>query len=94
MNIKPILDRVLLAPIKKETETKSGIILNASSHERPEVGLVVSIGSGDTTDKDHVEIKLNKGDKVLFNKFAGTEINIDGKDYIIIKYCDILAVME
>lgn len=93
MKIKPLLDRVLLTPIKKETETKSGIILNASSHERPDLGTVVAVGCGDSPD-GHIDIKLEISDKVLFNKYAGTEITLEGKDYIIIKYCDILAIIK
>lgn len=94
MKITPILDRVLIKPIKKEQETKSGIILNASSHEKPEIGTVVAIGSGDTQDGEKVEIKLNINDNVLFNKFAGTEVSLEGTEYIILKYCDILAVIN
>ena len=94
MNIKPILDRVLLVPIKKELETKSGIILGASSHERPEIGEVVAVDTGDTCEGDHINITLNIGDKVLFNKFAGTELTLENTEYIILKYCDILAVLN
>ena len=94
MEIKPILDRVLVEPIKKEKETKSGIILNSMGTERPELGTVVAFGEGGLVDGEKVEIKLNKKDKVLFNKYAGTEVSLDGKDYIILKYCDILAVIE
>ena len=94
MNITPILDRVLITPIKKELETKSGIILGASSHERPEIGKVVSIGTGNTCDGEHINIDLNIGDHVLFNKFAGTEITLENTDYIILKYCDILAIID
>lgn len=94
MKIKPILDRVLISPIKKEVETKSGIILGASSHERPDIGIVVAIGNGDTGAGEHVDINLNIGNKVLFNKFAGTELTLENEDYIILKYCDILAVLD
>lgn len=94
MKIKPILDRVLLSPIKKEMETKSGIILGATSHERPELGEVVAIGSGDTCEGNHMNINLSIGNKVLFNKFAGTELSIENNEYIVIKYCDILAVLD
>ena len=94
MKITPILDRVLLLPIKKELETKSGIILGASSHERPELGEIVAIGTGDTCEGEHINITLKVGDNVLFNKFAGTEITLDNTEYIILKYCDILAVLN
>lgn len=94
MEIKPILDRVLIEPIKKEKETKSGIILNSTSTERPEIGTVVSFGEGDIVDGEKVQIQLNKKDKVLFNKYAGTEVSLDDKEYIILKYCDILAVIK
>lgn len=94
MEIKPILDRVLVEPIKKEKETKSGIILNSMGTERPELGIVVAFGEGGLVDGEKVEIQLNKKDKVLFNKYAGTEVSLNGKDYIILKYCDILAVIE
>lgn len=94
MNIKPILDRVLIEPIKKEKETKSGIILSSSSSERPELGIVVAFGSGKTTENEKIDFELKLKDKVLFNKYAGTEVSLDGKDYLILKYCDILAVIE
>lgn len=94
MTIKPILDRVLIEPKIKENETKSGIILNASSTERPELGIVVALGSGKTCENETIEFELKINDKVLFNKYAGTEISLDGKDYLILKYCDILAVIE
>ena len=85
---------MLITPIKKELETKSGIILGASSHERPEIGKVVAIGPGDTCDGKHINIDLCVGDQVLFNKFAGTELTLENTDYIILKYCDILAVID
>lgn len=94
MKIKPILDRVVIEPKQQEKETKSGIILNASSTERPELGIVVALGSGKTCENQNLSFEIKLKDKVLFNKYAGTEVSLDGKDYLILKYCDILAVIE
>ncbi len=94
MKIKPILDRVLIEPKTQEKETKSGIILNATSTERPELGTVIALGSGKTCENENLDFEIKLKDKVLFNKYAGTEISLEGKNYLILKYCDILAVIE
>ncbi|WP_326910474.1 co-chaperone GroES [Sedimentibacter sp. MB31-C6] len=93
MTVKPLGERVVIKMIEAEEKTKSGIVLPGSAKEKPQVAEVLAIGSGITSDeKKKDEIKV--GDKVIFSKFAGTEVKIDGEELIIIKLSDILAVAE
>lgn len=94
MKIKPLQDKVLIEPIEEDKKTQSGIILNSINHEKPEIGIVVAFGKGNIVDDEEIKIDLKENDKVLFNKYAGTEITLEGKEYIILKYCDILAIIE
>ena len=93
--IKPLNDRVLIKMIEAEETTKSGIILSSGSQEKPQIAEVVEIGPGGL-DEDgiKVEMQVKKGDKVIVSKYAGTEVKIDGEDYIIVKQDDILAIVE
>ena len=93
MNIKPLQDKILIEPIENDTTSQSGIILNSSNHEKPEIGKVVAIGNGKNDDGQNIEMEVKVDDKVLFNKYAGTEITLSGKEYMILKYCDILAIL-
>lgn len=93
--IKPLFDRVLIKPDEEtEKKTKSGIILATSTKEKPQTGIVVAVGEGGMVDGEKVEMKLKEKDRVLFTKYVGTEIKIDGKDYIILKQIDVLAIIE
>ena len=90
MTIKPLQDRVVVKMTEAEETTKSGIIISGSAKEKPEVAQVVEVGSG-TSD---VKMEVKKGDKVLISKYSGTNVKLDGEEYIIVKMEDILAVVD
>ncbi|HNZ82605.1 MAG TPA: co-chaperone GroES [Sedimentibacter sp.] len=93
MTIKPLGERVVIKMTEAEEKTKSGIVLPGSAKEKPQVAEVLAVGAGITNDeKKKDEIKV--GDKVIFSKFSGTEVKIDGEEVIIIKLADVLAVIE
>lgn len=89
MNIKPLADRVLIAPAAAEEKTISGIIIPDSAKEKPLKGTVVAVGNG-TKDEDMV---VKAGDVVLYGKYAGTEIEVEGEQYLIMRQSDILAIV-
>ena len=89
MKIKPLADRVLVQPSSAETKTASGIIIPDSAQEKPQKGKVVAVGPG--TKENPISLKI--GDKILYGKYSGTEVNVAGTDYIIMRESDILAVM-
>jgi chaperonin GroES len=90
MNIKPLGDRVLVAPIKEEETTKSGIVLPETAQEKKAEGEIIAIGTGEKIAK----LNLAVGQKVLFGKYAGDEVKSDGKEYKILGHEDLLAVVE
>ena len=92
--IKPLMDRVVLKMIEAEETTKSGIVLAGAAKEKPQVAEVVAVGPGGKIDGKEVEMFVKVGEKVVFTKYAGTEVKSDGEDYIIISQNDILAVVE
>lgn len=93
MAVKPLGERVVIKMVEAEEKTKSGIVLPGSAKEKPQMAEVLAVGAGITSDeKKKDEIKV--GDKVIFSKFAGTEVKLDGEELIIIKLSDILAVIE
>jgi len=89
MNIKPLADRVLIKPADAEEKTASGIIIPDSAKEKPLKGSVIAVGSG-TKDEEMV---LKEGDKVLYGKYAGTEIELDETKYLIMRQSDVLAII-
>lgn len=92
--IKPLADRVVIKMIEGEETTKSGIILANSAKEKPQIAEVIEVGEGQTIDGKKEEMYVKKGDKVVVEKFAGTEIKYEGEDYIILKQSNILAIVE
>lgn len=96
MDIKPLSDHILIEPMKGEEKTKSGILLpDTAEKERPEQGKVIATGPGKKTNAGKVvPMEVKKGDKVLFTKYGPTEIKVEGKDYLIAKQEDILAIIE
>ncbi len=92
--LKPLLDRVVVKMIEAEETTKSGIILTANSKEKPQIAEVLEVGPGGQVDGNEVKMYIKKGDKVVLNKYAGTEIKYEGEDLIIVKQSDILAIVE
>jgi len=93
MNVKPLEDRVILKPMEAEQKTAGGIIIPDNAKEKPQKGEVIAVGPGKTNDKGaKIEMSLKKGDKVLYGKYSGTEITIEGQDYLIVRESDVLAV--
>ncbi len=91
--IKPLGDRVLVEPIEQEETTSFGIVLPDSAKEKPQEGKVIAVGSGAVKDGARVALEVKEGDKVLFSKYAGTEIKYEGKEYLIMKESDIHAIV-
>ncbi|WP_010518267.1 co-chaperone GroES [Croceivirga radicis] len=89
VNIKPLADRVLIEPMAAETKTASGIIIPDTAKEKPQKGKVVAVGPG-TKDED---MTVKVGDTVLYGKYAGTDLKLDGVDYLIMRESDILAIV-
>ncbi|PZD78724.1 co-chaperone GroES [Mesonia sp. K7] len=89
LKFKPLADRVLVEPVAAETQTASGIYIPDSAKEKPQQGNVVAVGKGK---KDH-EMTVKKGDAVLYGKFSGTELKLDGKDYLIMREDEILGIL-
>lgn len=94
MNIKPLSDRVVIKKLEAEETTKSGIVLTGTAKERPQEALIVAVGPGAIVDGSRVAMDVKNGDKVLYSKYAGTEVKVDGQEYIILKQDDILAIVE
>lgn len=94
MQIKPLLDRVLIEMEEAEETTKGGIILAGSAKEKPQIADVIEVGPGGVVDGKEVKMYVKKGDRVITSKYSGTEVKVDGKDYTIVRQSDILAVVE
>lgn len=93
--IKPLTDRVLIKMVEAEETTKSGIILTSGSQEKPQIAEVIEVGPGGKDENGiKVEMQVKKGDKVITNKYSGTEVKYQGVDYIIVRQGDILAIVE
>ncbi|HLS09842.1 co-chaperone GroES [Lentibacillus sp.] len=93
--IKPLGDRVVIELVEQEETTASGIVLPDSAQEKPQEGNVVAVGSGRAADNgERVALEVKEGDRIIFSKFAGTEVNYSGKEYLILRENDILAVVE
>ena len=94
MKLKPLADRVILKMVDAEEKTKGGIILTGNAKEKPQIAEVIEVGPGGVVDGKEVIMTVKKGDKVVTNKYSGTEIKIDDVDYVIVKQNDILAVVS
>ncbi|OMP32657.1 co-chaperone GroES [Mangrovimonas sp. DI 80] len=89
LNIKPLADRVLIEPVEAETKTASGIIIPDTAKEKPQKGKVIAVGNGTKDEPTTVQV----GEMVLYGKYAGTELKLEGKDYLIMRESDILAIV-
>lgn len=95
MNLKPLADRLVVEPIEQEEVTAGGIILPETAKEKPQQGKVIAAGPGRTDDEgDRIAMEVKVGDRVLYAKYSGTEIKLDGKKLLILRESDILAVVE
>ena len=93
-NVQPLGDRVLLQPLEAEEKTKGGIIVPDSAKEKPQEGKVVAVGKGKVEDGKTVALEVKVGNKVLYGKYSGTEIRVDGEEMLIVKEEDILAIIK
>ena len=89
LNVKPLADRVLVEPAPAETKTASGLIIPDSAKEKPQQGIVIAIGNG----KPDEPMTVKVGDKVMYGKYSGSEIQLEGKDYLMMRESDILAII-
>ena len=94
MTIKPLLDKVVLKIEQAEQTTASGIVLSTAAQEKPQFATIIAVGPGGVVDGKEITMFVNVGDKVITNKYAGTEVKLDGEDYTIIRQADILAIVE
>lgn len=95
MNIRPLHDRLIVKRFDEEEKTKSGIIIPDSAKEKPQQGEVLAVGNGKVLeDGRKIPLEVKKGDRVLFGKYSGTEIKIDGTDYLMMKEDDILGIVS
>jgi chaperonin GroES len=95
MKIRPLQDRIIVKRVDEEETTKGGIIIPDSAKEKPQEGKVISVGKGKVNEDGKLQkLDVKKGDKVLFSKYSGTEINIEGEEHLIIREDDVLGVVE
>ncbi len=94
MKLKPLADRVVIKMAEKEETTKSGIILTGSAKEQPQVAEIIAVGPGGVVEGKEITMYVHVGDKVITSKYSGTEVKIDGEEYIVVRQNDILAVVE
>ena len=94
MTLVPLGDRVVLKQVEAEETTKSGIVLPGQAQEKPQQAEVVAVGPGGVVDGKEVKMEVAVGDKVIYSKYAGTEVKLDGTEYIIVKQNDILAIVK
>ncbi len=95
LNLKPLGSRVVVEPVEQEETTASGIVLPETAKEKPQQGIVLAAGPGDRDeDGDYIAMDVKVGDKVLFAKYAGTELKLDGKKLLILRESDLLAIVE
>lgn len=93
--IKPLGDRVVIQALEREEKTKSGIVLPDTVKEKPQEGKVIAVGTGKVMENgQRVALDVKAGDKVIFSKYAGTEVKVDGEEYLILSERDILAIVE
>lgn len=93
MNIKPLGDRVVIKSLPSEEKTKSGIIMPDTAKEKPQEGEIVAVGPGKMEKGERIALDVKVGDRVIYSKYAGTEVKYDGEEYLILKETDILAIV-
>ena len=94
MTVKPLGDRVVIKNVEAEETTKSGLILTTAAQEKPQMAKVLAVGPGGMVDGKEITMQVEVGQKVIYSKYAGTEVKVDGEEIIIVRQSDILAVVE
>ncbi len=94
VKIKPMADRVVIEPLEETEEMRGGLYIPDTAKEKPMQGTVIAVGPGRRTDQGElIEVELKKGDKILYGKYSGTEVTVDGNEYLIVRESDVLAVL-
>jgi chaperonin GroES len=94
VNIKPLADRVVIEPLEEAEEMRGGLYIPDTAKEKPQQGTVVAVGPGRRSDQGElIEVEIKKGNKVLYGKYSGTEVTVDGTDYLIVRESDVLAIL-
>ena len=94
MNIKPLGDRVVIKNVEAEETSRSGIVLPGDAKDKPQMAEVLAVGPGGNVDGKEITMQVKPGDKVIYSKYAGNEIKLDGKELIIVRQSDILGIVE
>lgn len=94
MKLQPLGDRVIVKPSESEEKTKSGIVLPETAKEKPQEGEVIAVGSGRYEEGKRVPLEVKQGDKIIYSKYGGTEVKVDGEEYLILSERDILAIVK
>ncbi|UKI18820.1 MAG: co-chaperone GroES [Oscillospiraceae bacterium] len=94
MTIRPLFDRVVVKSVDSEETTKSGIVLPGAAKEKPQMAEVVAVGPGGNVDGKEITMQVKVGDKVIYSKYAGNEVKLDGSEFVVIRQSDVLAVVE
>ena len=95
MKLRPLQDRILVQRVEEETTTKGGIIIPDTAKEKPAEGKVVAVGNGKTADDGkRIPLEIKTGDRILFGKYSGTEVKVEGQEYLIMREDDVLGIIE
>jgi len=94
MKIRPLADRVVIRKVEAEERTASGIVLPGTAKEQPQIAEVVEVGPGGLVDGKEIKMELKVGDRVIFQKYSGTEVKLEGQEYTILRQNDVLAIVE
>ncbi len=95
MKLRPLNDRILVKRVEEESKTKGGIIIPDSAKEKPAEGMVISVGNGKMNeDGNRIPVEIKEGDRILFGKYSGTEVKIEGTEYLIMREDDVLGIIE
>jgi chaperonin GroES len=92
--LKPLADRVVVRPLEREEKTASGIVLPDTAKEKPQEGEIIAVGPGRVEDGKRVDLEVKVGDRVIYSKYAGTEVKVDNEELLILRESDILAIVE
>lgn len=94
-SIKPLADYILVEPLQKETTTPGGIVIPDTAKEKPQEGKVIAVGPGKKDEEgEYIEMSVKKGDVIMYKKWGGTEVKIEGKDYLLVREEDVIALVE